>query len=280
VTKSACVLGGGLVGLKAAYALKKRKIDVKVIIKSKQVLSQMLDSEAAAMVAKRLEENGIELVFGEDVTEVIGEGEIKAVKLDSGKAIGCSMIIVGKGVDPNIDLVKETEIKVSEGIVCDNLMQASVPNIFTAGDACESFDLTLGKHAVNALWTVAVEQGRVAGANMAGEKTAYDGSLGMNSIEFFGLPVISLGVYKVKEDSGCQEIKMQDAKANRYKKLIIKDNTLIGAVLAGDIKNSGVFLRLIRERVKVSSIQDRLLSENFGYPDIMDLVREKEQLYV
>jgi NAD(P)H-nitrite reductase large subunit len=127
---------------------------------------------------------------------------------------------------------------------------------------------------------VAVEQGRVAGANMAGEKTAYDGSLGMNSIEFFGLPVISLGVYKVKEDSGCQEIKMQDAKANRYKKLIIKDNTLIGAVLAGDIKNSGVFLRLIRERVKVSSIQDRLLSENFGYPDIMDLVREKEQLYV
>jgi NAD(P)H-nitrite reductase large subunit len=281
VAKTACVLGGGLIGLKAAYALKKRNLEVKVIIKSKQVLSQMLDFEAAQFVQRRLEENGMEIILGQDVTEVIGNGDIKAVKLDSGKAIGCSLIIVGKGVSANIDLVKDTEIKVNEGIIANNLLQTNIPNIYTAGDVCESFDVTLGSLSVNALWPVAVEQGKIAGANMAQDNIHYDGSLGMNSIEFFGLPIISLGIYKVKEgDSSVEEFKIRDDKNNLYKKIILKDNIIQGAILIGEIKNSGIFLRLMRERIDVSVLKDRLLDENFGYPDIMDLVREKEQIYV
>jgi len=116
---------------------------------------------------------------------------------------------------------------------------------------------------------------------MAGESLSYDGSLGMNSIEFFGLPVVSLGIYKVKEgDSNFSELKLYDKKANLYKKIILKDNFLVGAIFVGDIKNSGVFLRIIRERIEVSSFKARLLQENFGYPDIMDLVKDKEQVYV
>jgi len=127
VTKVACVLGGGLIGLKAAYALKKKNVEVKVVIKSKQVLSQMLDFEAAGFVQKRLEENGIEIILGQDITEIIGNGDIKAVKLDSGKAFESSMVIVGKGVAPNIDLIKETEVKFNEGILGNNLMQTNNP---------------------------------------------------------------------------------------------------------------------------------------------------------
>ena len=281
VTKNACVLGGGLIGLKAAYALKKRKIDVKVIIRSKQVLSQMLDFEAAHFVQKRLEENGIEMIFGQGVTEVIGNGDIKAVKLDSGKAIGCSLIVVGKGVSPNIGLVKETEIKVNEGIIADNLLQTNIPSVYAAGDVCESFDLTLGEHTVNALWPIAVEQGKVAGQNMAGESVKYDGSLGINSIEFFGLPVISLGIYKNKEgETGFEEMKIADKKNNLYKKVLLRNNIIVGTILVGDIKNSGIFLRLMRERLDVRAVKDRLLSEGFGYPDIIDLVKEKEKIYV
>jgi NAD(P)H-nitrite reductase large subunit len=281
VTKTACVLGGGLIGLKAAYALKKRKIDVKVIIKSRQVLSQMLDFEAAHFVQQKLEDNGIEIIFGQDVTGVIGNGDIKAVKLEAGKVIGCSLIIVGKGVTPNIGLVKETEIKVNEGIIADNLLQTNIPNIFAAGDVCESFDLTIGKHAINALWPVAVEQGKIAGLNITGERINYEGSLGMNSIEFFGLAVISLGIYRVKEgEASIEELKAFDPKNNLYKKLILQNNVLIGAILVGRIQNSGVFLRLIREKVDVSTIKDKLLQDNFGYPDILGLVKEKESLYV
>jgi len=281
VTKSACVLGGGLIGLKAAYALRKRNIEVKVIIKSKQVLSQMLDFQAANLVQKRLEENGIEILLGQDILEVIGNGDIKAVKLDSGKAFGCSLIIVGKGVSPNIDLVKDTDIKIGEGIIANNLLQTNIPNVFTAGDVCESFDLTLGKISVNALWPVAVEQGRISGKNMAGDNINYEGSLGMNSIEFFGLPTVSLGIYRIGEnDRDYEELKVLDAKANLYKKLILKGKIIVGAILVGDIKNSGVFLKLIKERIDVSSFKDKLLEENFGYPDIIDFVKDKEHIYV
>ncbi|MFH1414155.1 MAG: FAD-dependent oxidoreductase [Candidatus Omnitrophota bacterium] len=281
VTKTACVLGGGLIGLKAAYGLKKRGVDVKVIIGSKQVLSQMLDFESAQFVKKRLEENGIELILGENVQEIIGNGDIKAVKLDSGKAIGCSLVIVGKGVSPNIGLIKDTQIKVNQGIVTKEFLDTNIPNIYAAGDVSESFDITLGRHAVNALWPVAVEQGKTAGLNMAGEKMKYQGSLGMNSIEFFGLPVISLGIYKAeKEDSSIEELKLSEVRFNSYKKLLLKNNVIIGTILVGNIKNSGVFLRLIRERTDISTIKEKLLQEDFGYPDILNLIKEKEQTYV
>jgi len=281
VTKTACVLGGGLVGLKAAYALKKRGIEVKVIIKSGQVLSQMLDKEAAAIVQKVLEENGIELYFGQDVAEIIGDGELRAVKLDSGKVFGCSLVIVGKGVVPNIDLVKDTQVKFNEGIIAGAKLETNLPNIYAAGDVCESFDLTLGRHTINALWPVAVRQGKVAGANMAGESLSYEGSLGMNAIDFFGFPVVSLGVYRVKEATGAlEELKMINAKENLYKKFLLQDNVLIGALLTGKIKNSGVFLKLIRERINISTLKDKLLSDNFGYPDIMGLVTESDKAYI
>jgi len=301
VTKTACVLGGGLIGLKAAYALKKRNIEVKVIVKSGQVLSQMLDAESAAMVKKRLQEHGVEVMLGEDAAEIIGEGDVKAVKLESGKVFGCSLVIVAKGVAPNIDLIKETSVEVNEGILANNLLQTSVANIYAAGDVCENFDLTSGKAAVNALWPIAVEQGKAAGANMSGEKLEYGGSLGMNSLEFFGLAIISLGIYKVSpvrniaqqdgnagisngvspdQRSAVEEFKFHDPKSNLYKKLILKNKVLIGAILVGDIKNSGVFLRLIREKINVSPFQDKMLQENFGFPDIIEFVRDKEKMYV
>jgi NAD(P)H-nitrite reductase large subunit len=283
VTKTACVLGGGLVGLKAAYALKKRGIEVKVIIKSAQVLSQMLDKEAAAIVQKVLEENGIELYFGQDIAEIIGDGDLRAVKLDSGKVFGCSLVIVGKGIEPNIDLVKDTQVKFNEGIIAAAKLETNIPNIYAAGDVCESFDLTLGRHSINALWPVAVRQGKVAGANMAGENINYEGSLGMNAIEFFGLAVVSLGIYRVKDTaSSIEELKMINAKENLYKKFLIRDNVLIGALLAGNIKNSGVFLKLIREKINVSAVKDKLLSDNFGYPNIMELISasESDEVYI
>ncbi|MEW6101009.1 MAG: FAD-dependent oxidoreductase [Candidatus Omnitrophota bacterium] len=282
VTKSACVLGGGLIGLKAAYALKKRNIDVKVVIKSNQVLSQMLDSKSASFVQKKLEQNGIDFVFGQDVAEIIGEGEIKAVKFDSGKVYGCSLIIVGKGVEPNTGIVKDTEIKVNEGVIANNLLQTNVPNIYAAGDVCESFDLTLGKQAINALWPVAVEQGKAAAENMSGtEPVNYQGSVGMNSIEFFGLPVVSLGVYKIKDsDASIEELQASDEKDGTYKKIILKNDCIIGAILVGNINNSGIFLRLIRDRVKVSGIKHKLLDVNLSYADILELVKDTEQIYI
>ncbi len=280
-TDAICVLGGGLVGLKAAYALKKRKVAVKVIVKSDQILSQMLDFPAAGLVQRRLEENGIEVIAGQDITEVIGEGEIRAVKLDSGKALECSMVIIGKGVRANMDLVKDTEVKVNRGIIANSDLKTNIPNIFSAGDVSETFDLALGEFSVNTLWTAAVGQGKIAGANMSGENINYAGSIAANATEFFGLPVVSLGVHKIKEgSSGYEQLVVKDEKSGFYKKVILKDNFVSGAILVGDIKNSGVLLRLIKERIDVSSFKEKLLQDNFGFPDIIDFVKEEEKIYV
>jgi len=275
-----CILGGGLIGLKTAYALKKRNLEVKVIVKSKQVLSQILDFDSAEIVRRRLEKNGLEILLGFDVTEIFGNGDVKAVKLDSGKVIASSLVISAKGVQPNIDLVKDTEIKMDEGILANEYLQTNISNIYTAGDVCQSYDITTQSYTVNALWPIAVEQGKISGLNMIGCNLKYEGSIGMNSIEFFGLPIISLGMYKVDKKEGFEELVIKDIQREFYKKLVLKENRLVGAVLVGDIKNSGLFLRLTRERTDISPIKDRLLSENFSYANLLDLVKEEEKIYV
>ncbi|MFC1645564.1 NAD(P)/FAD-dependent oxidoreductase [Candidatus Omnitrophota bacterium] len=277
ITTTACVLGGGLIGLKAAYALKKRGPEVKVIIRSKQVLSQVLDKESAYMFQQRIEENGIEVMTGTDVSEVIGNGDVKAIKLDGGKVIGCHVVVVGKGVQPNIDLVKETDIEAAEGIVVDDHMCTNLPNIFAAGDVCETYDPALDKRVVNALWPNAVEQGKVAGANVAGDKLKYDGSMGINSVEFFNLPMISMGITRTSEDGGYTELtKRADGV---YKKLVLKDNLLVGGIFVGRLDCSGVYLELIRKKADVSGIVDELLKPNFSYANSFSLLGKEDKVY-
>jgi NAD(P)H-nitrite reductase large subunit len=278
ISDTACVMGGGLIGLKAAYALKKRGLDVKVIVKSKQVLSQMLDEKAADFFKQRLTENGVEIITGTDVSEILGNGDVKAIKLDSGKVIGCQIVVVGKGVSPNIKLVKETEIKTNEGILTDEFMRTNISEIYSAGDIAETFDVTFNEKSVNALWPIAVEQGRIVGANICGQNLKYDGSIGMNSVEFFGLPVISIGVTKSKEP--LEELVFSDDRNKIYKKLLIRGNLLVGAILLGKIQNAGVSLNLIREKLDISSVKDKLLNPGFGYPHILDIVEEGDNTYV
>lgn len=267
VTKTACILGAGLMGIKLACALCKRNIEVKVITKSSHILSPMFDSQAAGFVQRKLEENGIEFVFGQEAIEIIGNGDIKAVKLDSGKVFACSLVALDFGIEPNVDLVKDTEIKVNRGIIVNNLLQTNVPCVYAGGDVCESLDLARDGLFVNAGWPIAVEQGKIAGANMLGNIVNYEGSLSMIAGNFFGLQVVSLGVCTDKE---ADLSLVSTHKGYVYKKLILKDKFLIGAILVGDINSSAAFLRLIKKRIDISSFKDKLLQKNFGFYDIMD----------
>lgn len=278
VTKTVCVLGAGLIGLKAAHALKKRGVDVKVIVKSKQILSQILDKTSADIIQSHLESNGLEILTGLDVVELLGNGDLKAVKLDSGKVIGCEVAIIGKGVSANTDIVKDTGIKINDGIIVDKFLKTTVENIFAAGDCAESYDLVLEKPRVNALWPNAVEQGCLAGRNLTGQNVVYGGSLGMNSIEFFYLPAVSMGI--VREEDGMEVLLNADANKKIYKKVVLKDGCVKGAVLLGKIENSGVYLELIRKKVNVSSIKEELLNDSFNYAKIMDLLETKERIYL
>lgn len=274
--KCATILGGGLIGLKAASALRKRGLDVKVIIKSAHVLSQVLDEKGASIVGRHLENQGIEILTGQEAVEIIGNGQVKAIKLDSGKVIESSIVIVGKGVDSNKQLLKESAINTNFGILTNEYLETNAGGIFAAGDVAECFDIVKGEPYINALWPNAVEQGKIAGANISGKKLAYSGSLAMNAVDFFGLAVITAGLKK--EAESCEVLTSLDDKGASYKKFIIKDTHLVGFISVGKIKNSGIFLRLIREKIDITPIKNVLLDDSFSYAKVIDLF-VKDEIY-
>ncbi|MFC1592607.1 NAD(P)/FAD-dependent oxidoreductase [Candidatus Omnitrophota bacterium] len=279
LSSSSCVLGGGLVGLKAAYALFKKKQELKVIVKSNFILSQMLDEKGAGLLMKRFQAAGVEIITGRDIVEILGNGDLKGVKLDTGKVIACSILVVGKGVIPNISLIKDSSINTDKGILVDEHMNTNIPNIFAAGDVVQSFDLAYKNKALNALWPNAIEQGRTAGLNIAGQDIKYQGSMAMNSIEFFGLPAVSLGITRPRQP-GLEEIVFLDEKREIYKKFVLNNNRIVGMVAVGDIRNCGVFLKLIKEGIDVASVKDELASENFSYAGVLDLINQKDEVYI
>lgn len=278
VTNTVSVLGGGLIGLKAAYALKKRGMEVKVIVKSDNVLSQVLDNESARMFHNLFLKQGIDIMTGSGVQEIIGNGDCKAVKLDSGKVIASSFTVVGKGVRPNVELVRDSGIKFEQGVQTDEYLKTNIPNIYAAGDIAQTYDPILGVQTVNALWPNAVEQGLLVADNILAGNRKYPGSVGMNSVEFFGLPVISFGITNPPPE-GYEELIFRDRSQSIYKKIILKDNIIKGAVFVRKVENIGVLLRLSRLRVDAAGIKDILLRPDFNFSAVKDLAYEKEEFY-
>jgi len=272
--RSAVVLGGGLVGMKAAFALNKRGVKVAVVVRSRHVLSQMIDAGAASIVMSRLEENGIELLTGADVTGLqTKDGKLTGVTIESTTSSSsvrpCDLLIMAKGVEPNTGLISGTAIQKHAGITTNARMQTSVENIYAAGDVAETFDLALEGPAINALWTCAMQQGKIAGCNMAGQPREYDGSLGMNSINFPGVDLISFGVVRPEKDAGYEVLLDQRPNQSVYKILVLRDNRIKGLILVNRVENAGVLLSLLGRKTDVSGFKDELLSDRFSYGTVL-----------
>ncbi|MDO8602645.1 MAG: FAD-dependent oxidoreductase [Candidatus Omnitrophota bacterium] len=273
--KSVAVFGGGLIGLRAAYALKIRGKDVSVFVKSESILSQIADKGAAGIMQRRLEEKGIKIFIGVAAKEITGDKSVKGAVLDNGSKYACELVIIGKGVSPNIEIAKDAGIKTNWGILTNDYLETNVKDIFAAGDASETNDIALGESSVNAIWPAACEQGRIAGLNMAGEKEKYQGSLAMNSIEFFGLPVISVGITRPKS-SAYEELVKKDTAMNIYKKVVLKDGVIVGVVFVNSIENIGVIGALIRNKADITGIKEIILDDYFDYGKAIPLIKKSK----
>ena len=274
----AVIMGGGCVGLMAACGLHARGLKVAVVISSSHLLSQIADAEAGEIVRRRFEENGVPVHSATDVAEVLGDDEVSGVKLANGTQLKCQIVVVGKGVNPNLDLVKQTEIRTHWGILVDDELRTSVPDVYAAGDVAETRDIVTGEDTVNAIWPAAVEQGRIAGANLTGAGEKYTGSMRMNSAEFFGLPLISIGLVKPRQP-GYTALVRHVAEKNIFRKVVLRDNAVVGVVLVGEIENAGVYAALMRKKVDITSIKQRLLDRNFGFADVLPLVTQERAKY-
>ena len=272
-TEVCVTLGGGLVSLKAAEALRKRGVkQVHLIIGSNRVMSQAMDSSGAAVLTRRLEANGVYPHTGESVTAVSGEqrdgcrAAVSGVMLKSGGRIECQMVLIGKGVRPDLSLVRDTPVATDWGILVDERMRTSVPDIYAAGDVAQADDVLAAEKRVNALWPLAAQQGFVAGCNMAGKHDAtYPGWFAMNSLQVFGLPVITLWLAKdsAETDPELEVLVHSEPERDLYRKLVLRRGRLVGSVLVGDTDASGL-AGLIRSGADVSAIKQDLLQRGLA----------------
>ncbi|MBL0712082.1 MAG: NAD(P)/FAD-dependent oxidoreductase [Desulfosarcina sp.] len=263
--RRAVVLGGGLVGFKAAYGLLKRGLSVTMLITSGYPLSMQVDETAGHMILDELVRHGLKVEVGISVYAFEGNGSVQAAVTDAGTRLPCDMVIIGKGVLPARTFVPGNRIDLDLGVVVDEHLQTSASGIFAAGDAAESLDIARNCRWVNALWPEAANQGRVAGLNMAGRPVAYPGSLSRNVMRVFDLDVLTVGHANPPPDAGCRVVRTGGPDRKYYRRLVLKDETLVGAVMINRIEQGGVLRSLIENRIPIRRPPEVLASAGFNF---------------
>ena len=264
--QKAVVIGAGMIGLKAIEGLNAIGIDVTVVELAPEVLSRALDKDASRIVQRKMEEAGVEVITNNEVVEITGKGNTATgVVLRDKKKIKCDLVIVAIGVIPNTGFIKESGIKINRGIVVDERMETNVKGVYAAGDVVEALNMLTNEKMPIPIWPLAYRQGSIAGDNMSGGTLVYKGGFPMNSIEFPGAPTISLGIIDPRGEEYESLIK-NDSKNGNYKRIIIKNERLVGAILVGDdVDRAGILTGLIKEQKPVTAFKDKLLDRNFGF---------------
>jgi len=272
--KNAVILGGGVIGLMAAEVLRKKGLAVCVLELAGRVLAPVVDETVSALVESLFRENGVKIYTQTTALEVRGADSVQEVVLTGGHTIPADLLIVAVGVVPRTELVKGTGLKINRGIVVDQRMRTSVPDVYACGDCAEVYDFTAGHHKLLPLWPNAYAGGRTAGGNMAGRLMEYGWATGMNATHFFDFYIINAGVNVTGENAGEYEIVSRLAQDQRiYRKFALRDGRLRGFVLAGEVARAGIFLNLMRKAVDVRSFSTELLKSGFGYSDLPDELR-------
>ncbi len=240
-------LGGGLVTLQTLQALYRKGGHYTLVVKSNYLLSQTLDQEASELVERHLERMGVRIIKGKEVVQVKRKKGSRIALLDNGEEIETDFIFAGKGVYPNIGFLKGSKIKVERGVLVNSYLETNREGIYAAGDVAETSDFFTQEKVIYGLWPSAVEQGEIAGKNMAGLKETYLGNLRMNVTRVFAMPIASIGDFR--SDRVAEVLVKKDEKRNLYRKLCFdQEGHLIGALLVNQVDDLGILHHFIRER--------------------------------
>jgi NAD(P)H-nitrite reductase large subunit len=273
--RRAVVIGGGLIGLKAAEGLHLLEKQVTIVELADRILSAAFDRPAGKVVAKKMKANGIDVITEDTVVRIEGDGVvITGVTLKSGDFIPCDTVIVAIGVRPAATFLKGSPIEVNRGIVVDDRMETTVAGVFAAGDVAEARDFFSGVKNPMPIWPDAYIQGDIAGSAMAGREKSYSGGLAMNSIEFFKVSTISMGITNPAATDDFTVLAYRDTDNYQYRKIVLQGNALVGAVLVGTVDRAGIYAGLIRDKADVSAFRDKLLLPDFGFIHLPREIRD------
>jgi nitrite reductase (NADH) large subunit len=249
--KRVVVVGGGLLGLEAAYGLSKAGSSVTLLHLMDRLMERQLDAPAAELLKSLVERKGVRVLLNANTARLHGETRVEGIELSDGRRIDADAVVFAAGIRPNIALAKEAGIAVNRGVVVDDVMQTGAPDIFALGECAEHRGICYG------LVEPAYEQARVLARHLAGRTAAYNGSVVATNLKVSGVSVFSAGDFMGAD--GSEAIVLNDVRHGTYKKLVISDGRLVGAVLVGDVGDALWYLELIRNREPIASIRNRMM---------------------
>ncbi|MEK4881242.1 MULTISPECIES: nitrite reductase large subunit NirB [Paenibacillus] len=250
----AAVIGGGLLGLEAAKGLVNLGMDVTVVHLMEDLMERQLDRNASSMLQAELERQGVKFAMGKQTVELTGEQRISGLQFSDGTSLAADFVVMAVGIKPNITVAKESGIAVNRGIVVDDYLQTSMQNVYSIGECAEHRGVCYG------LVAPLFEQGMVLAKHLCGSDTnPYEGSVVSTKLKISGVDVFSAGEFMDSPEHTV--ISSKDEWKRTYKKILLKDNVIVGAVLFGDVTESASLQKLVKQGAVMT---DEIYTEVMG----------------
>jgi len=255
--KQAILIGGGLVGLETGGALLRRGIKVAVIEHNPRILPRQMDPEGAKILQGKMESMGFSFFLNADSEEIFGEETVEGLRLKDGRTVEGRMIIISAGVKPNIKLAQAMGLEIKNGILVNDRLETKIEGLFAAGDAAEH------RGRVYGIWPAAQRQGETAGVNMAGGSGLYEGTVVSNTLKVVGIDLTASGDIDAEGRLEC--VLKSDREKNIYRKIIFKEDKIVGCILLGNIKGNSEILNAIEKQVNVKDLKGLILEDDFDF---------------
>jgi len=252
------VIGGGLLGLEIARAIRSQGAEVEVVEFFDRLLPRQLDVQGASLLRSQIESLGIRVRLGVVTEEILGPDEVRGIRLKGGEEIGADMAVIAAGVRPNLDLPRGAGLTTDRGLVVDDRLRTNEPRVFAAGDGVQH------RGKVYGIIPASFDQARAAAYNMLGQEKKYEGTIPANTLKVVGLYVTSLGLAN-PEGQGFEEIRKIKKEEGIYKKIVLQDGVLVGAIWIGTKKGISEMARAVTAKTKVNQWINTLLDDSFDF---------------
>lgn len=252
------VIGGGLLGLEIARAMKSRGARVDVVEFFGRLLPRQLDIQGASLLKAQIENMGINVHLGLATEEILGQNDVRGLRFKGEREIEIDMAIVAAGVRPNIRLAKEAGLETDRGLVTDDYLQSSNPKIFGAGDVIQH------RGRVYGIIPSSFNQARVVASNILGKKEKYEGTVPSNTLKVVGLDLASIGLVNPEEGTS-EEFRKEKKEEGIYKKVVIQKGVVVGAIWMGTKKGVNEISRIISQKINIEKHKISLLEDDFDY---------------